>query len=429
MSQDSNRRILLIDDSPSIHEDFRKILGGRGVATSNELEEAKAAFLGDEPEQAGDTTTFELDSAHQGQEGLELLLEAKRIEKPYAMAFVDIRMPPGWDGIQTIKQLWRADPLLQVVICTAYSDYTWNETVAELGHSDRLLILKKPFDTVEIWQLAHALTDKWNTARREKLLIEDLRRAEAEARAYAASLETVNKALVTAKAAAERISEMKGEFLVHLSNQVSGKLSTMVEHLESHSEALELDAVLDGAQELMVELSEMIDFSRIEAGELPVEGETFSVASVVEGVIDALRPRAEQKGLSLTADVAATVPETIHNDSRRLHQILSELVGNAIDHTREGEVCLSASMEQTGHWDNAVLRCDVSDTGCGVAAELHGRLFEPFASKGPSDVGGHLGLGLALSKQLARLMGGDLTHEGNSGPGSTFTLLIQAGGS
>ncbi len=88
---------------------------------------------------------FEVDSAFQGKEGLQKVQAALAEGDPYALAFVDMRMPPGWDGIETIGHLWEADPQLQVVICTAYSDYSWNDMHRHLGNSDSLLILKKPF--------------------------------------------------------------------------------------------------------------------------------------------------------------------------------------------------------------------------------------------------------------------------------------------
>jgi PAS domain S-box-containing protein len=102
-------------------------------------------------------------------------VQAKVAEgQPYALAFVDVRMPPGWDGVETIKQLWQVDPNLQVVICTAYSDYSWTDIYAKLGHSDSLLILKKPFDNIEVIQLAHALTRKWQTTQQARAKMEDL---------------------------------------------------------------------------------------------------------------------------------------------------------------------------------------------------------------------------------------------------------------
>jgi DNA-binding LytR/AlgR family response regulator len=90
-------------------------------------------------------------------------------QRPYALAFVDMRMPQGWDGAQTIEELWKVDPNLQVVVCTAYSDYSWEELLFRLHAHDRLLILKKPFDNIEVQQMANTLTAKWDMARRASL--------------------------------------------------------------------------------------------------------------------------------------------------------------------------------------------------------------------------------------------------------------------
>src|ERR1022692_4771639 len=93
---------------------------------------------------------------------------------PYAMAFVDVRMPPGWDGVETTAHLWRAYPNLQVVLCTAYSDYSWNDMQRRLGRSEKLLILKKPFDNIEVMQLAQALTHKWLLSHQAEAKMADL---------------------------------------------------------------------------------------------------------------------------------------------------------------------------------------------------------------------------------------------------------------
>ncbi|MDI3271163.1 EAL domain-containing protein [Pseudomonas sp. AL03] len=153
----TNRRILIIDDTPSIHEDFRKILGPEteGEQTLAGAEEALFGTV------QLDRLTFQLDSAYQGQEALELVTRALAEGHPYAMAFTDMRMPPGWDGLETIEQLWKADPHLQIALCTAYSDYTWEDMAERLEFGDQLLVLKKPFDSLEIRQMASALTWKW----------------------------------------------------------------------------------------------------------------------------------------------------------------------------------------------------------------------------------------------------------------------------
>ncbi len=167
-------RILIIDDNESIHSDFRKILGGQG-AGGGRLQDLENALFGS-TEKPVDRPGFRIDSAFQGQEGLALVQRALDENDPYAMAFVDVRMPPGWDGVETLERIWQCYPEMQAVICTAYSDYSWDDMGRRLGLVDRLLILKKPFDTTEVLQLAYALTAKWALARQAKLRMEDLDR-------------------------------------------------------------------------------------------------------------------------------------------------------------------------------------------------------------------------------------------------------------
>ncbi|HXD00608.1 MAG TPA: hypothetical protein VN048_14805, partial [Verrucomicrobiae bacterium] len=136
-----NSRLLIVDDNRAIHEDFRKILGKRETQGSEEFEAANALLFGEEPADASAMAIpFELDSAYQGQEGLELVKQALAEGRPYAMAFMDVRMPPGWDGVETTAKVWEVDPDLQIVICTAYSDCSWDEMLQKLGRSDRLVI-------------------------------------------------------------------------------------------------------------------------------------------------------------------------------------------------------------------------------------------------------------------------------------------------
>lgn len=168
-----NHRILLVDDNPSIHEDFRKILLGSQLR--NDVLDAAEAILFDEAPAGGDAPRkFLVDSAFQGQEALEHVKTAIAEGQPYAMAFVDVRMPPGWDGIETIAHLWDVDPTLQIVVCTAYSDYSWEKMTVKVGISDNIVILKKPFDNIEVLQLAHALTKKWLVTRQAQLKLDEL---------------------------------------------------------------------------------------------------------------------------------------------------------------------------------------------------------------------------------------------------------------
>ncbi len=171
---ESSPRILIVDDNPAIHEDFRKILGVKSESQSK-LEDVEAALFGSAGS-ASDRRGFRIESAHQGKEALEQVQRALEQGDPFVMAFVDVRMPPGWDGIETLERIWQCSPELQAVICTAYSDYSWDDMTRRLGRTDNLLILKKPFETVEVLQLTHALTHKWILARQAKLRLEDLDR-------------------------------------------------------------------------------------------------------------------------------------------------------------------------------------------------------------------------------------------------------------
>ena len=167
-----SNRILVIDDNRSSHPDIQKILSSEGIDAQ---ESTRTALFGAAPG-APRARAFTIDSAHQGEQGLARVEAALAERQPYALAFVDVQMPPGWDGIETIARLWKVDPHLQVVVCTAFSDYSWDEIIEKLGASDRLVILKKPFDNIEVVQLAHALTARWQLAQQVRAHIGDLER-------------------------------------------------------------------------------------------------------------------------------------------------------------------------------------------------------------------------------------------------------------
>ena len=165
-------RLLMIDDNPRIHEDYRKILAGRDP---DKPSSAEAALFGEQAAHEG--PAFDVDSAMQGRDGVERARRARDEGRPYSVAFVDMRMPPGWDGLETIEQLWKIDPEVQVVVCSAYTDYDWLELLSRLGHSDKLIVIKKPFEPIEILQSASALSRKWQNARALKHHIESLEHA------------------------------------------------------------------------------------------------------------------------------------------------------------------------------------------------------------------------------------------------------------
>jgi predicted signal transduction protein with EAL and GGDEF domain len=202
---ETNRRILVVDDNRAIHEDFRKILGPASSAR-DELNALDAELFGTTAESAD--ASFELDSAFQGEEAIEKVRAARAAGRGYALLFVDVRMPPGLDGIETTARLLREDPDVGIVICSAYSDHSWEEMTAAFGKTDRVLILKKPFDTVEVRQLAHALQRRWELTRLAAIKVQDMA---ALIDAQTAELRAANDALKQEAALREEALKRLGE--------------------------------------------------------------------------------------------------------------------------------------------------------------------------------------------------------------------------
>lgn len=161
------RRILIADDNKDIHDDIKYILETSSVS-SDEYQEAKLLkkeLFGEKDTDQGETVIdikYCIDDAYQGNEAVEMVRMARESGDPYSLVFMDVRMPPGIDGIETIESIWEIDPDVGVVICTAYSDYTWDQIVTKLGQNDNLLFMRKPFDNVSLKQIALAMTTKWS---------------------------------------------------------------------------------------------------------------------------------------------------------------------------------------------------------------------------------------------------------------------------
>ena len=158
-------RVLAIDDNPSIHEDYKKVLGSQ--KDRNALLASEALLFGDDVKETDSKEKFQcsIDSAFQGQDGLEMVRKALDDDRPYSAALIDVRMPPGWDGVETAQRIWEIAPDLPIVLCTAYSDYDWDEISDRLPRSDQLLILKKPFEPFELRQIVASQVSRWHLNR------------------------------------------------------------------------------------------------------------------------------------------------------------------------------------------------------------------------------------------------------------------------
>jgi len=164
-------RILIVDDNPSIHRDFELVLLDSERNADLEAEERRMYGRAAPPPLAKPACI--VDHALSGLEGVEQARQALAEERPYQVAFVDIRMP-GIDGVETISRMWQIDPAIQVVICTAYADYSWEDLIRRLGPTDKLLLLKKPFDNIEVTLLAGTLAEKWFLGQQAALKLEQM---------------------------------------------------------------------------------------------------------------------------------------------------------------------------------------------------------------------------------------------------------------
>ena len=172
-------RILIIDDDETIHGVYGCMLSSDS-GPSHPVREQVSFESGSDLESVAVAETqfpqFEIDYSFQGKEGLAMLEKAALENRPYAMAFVDMRMPPGWDGIETIRHLWNVCSELQVVICTGHADFSWHDIIHQFGHSERLLVLKKPFDMTELRQVAYSLAEKWDLAHESRSHLQRLQK-------------------------------------------------------------------------------------------------------------------------------------------------------------------------------------------------------------------------------------------------------------
>ncbi len=252
-------------------------------------------------------------------------------------------------------------------------------------------------------------------------------------------LEAAMEQLEAAKLAAEAATRAKSEFLANMSHEIRTPMTAILGFAENlldpdlpeEERLAAVHTIQRNGQHLLQLINDILDISKIEAGKLEVEHIICSPIQILADVRSLMQVRADQKGIKLDVDFDGPMPKHIHSDPTRLRQILVNLVGNAIKFTERGGVRIVARFLEHADGVNGqpTVQFDVIDTGIGMTPEQKAHLFQPFTQADTSTTRrfGGTGLGLMISRRLARMLGGDITVESQPGRGSTFTVTIATG--
>ena len=454
MTYSTPTKVLVVDDNHAIHDDFAKILT-RPPASARLDDLERLALGGASVSTSAEMPAYAIESAFQGAEALARVQTAASVNKPYALAFVDMRMPPGWDGLQTIEKLWSVDPGLQVVICSAYSDYDWDEVLGRLNRPDKLLVIKKPFEAVEVLQCANALAGKW---RSEQELRKYLASLEETIQARTASLEAINEQLREQMRLRQAVEMELGlaqklESVGRLAAGIAHEINTPIQYItdsvnflqSAFDELLTVVASNEGEQKGSNQ-SDEIKFLREEvprAIERTIEG-TERVATIVRAMKEFSHPDASEK---MVADVnralqntlmiarneykyVATVdfqcgdlPEVMCNVGE-LSQVFLNLIVNAAHaladagrDTDSGRITIKTGVVEG--WAEFTFE----DNGCGIPQEIIDKIYDPFFTT--KEVGRGTGQGLAIARSIVvDKHAGRISVQSTPGKGTCFTLRL-----
>jgi len=415
--QEMNRRILIIDDNPNIHKDFREILEGKDDC-DHDLAEAEKAIFGSAIKSSV-LEGFKIDSAFQGEEGLKMIRAAVDKGYPYALVFVDMRMPPGWDGLKTIEQIWQVDQSIQIIICTAYSDYSWGEIINRLGVSDNLLILLKPFDIAEVAQLAAALTKKWNLERQAAVKTEQL---EQMVQDRTNELMEVNNRLTEMLQKVENANQELKDFTSIVSHDLKVPLrgiKTLANWIlddcrdQFSEEANEQMNLLLSRVERMYNLIDgVLRYSKVgwlEEGKIQVDLNKF-----IPEVIDMIVPPD-----NIEVIIKSTLP-AIWCQETHMMQLFQNLLGNSIKYIDkpQGRVEIDC-LEEQNFW-----KFSIADNGPGIEDKHFERIFKMFQVLSVKEEYEGTGVGLSVVKKIVELYGGKIWVESQVGQGTTFFFTL-----
>lgn len=417
-------RILIVDDNRRIHEDFDLVFFNR--RRNLELEADQKDIYGQLEQPAVSRPIYELDHAFSGKEGIKKTQSSIAEGRPYQVAFVDIRMP-GMDGVETIEGIWSIDSRVQAVICTAFADYSWEDLARRLGQNDKLLILKKPFDDIEAFQLANTLSEKWFLARQAALKFEQMELLVAQRTQRVLELQRLEAPRPN------KLGQIKLRLLTNLSKEFRSPLNLVLDGLErmreQKPEGPEEALVRHSTERLLHLNEECLNLCNLNADELQLQITDDDLVLFLQRMVAQLKPVAKQQKVLLELETNKT-SWPARFDITKLEKVLFNILSHSLEMTPEnGRVSVQAQLSP------GTMQLVIQDTGIGTPNEE-----QPSGSES-SDLSGSEApkrlpwLRLALSQELIRLLGGTFSWDspipnpeaGSKFPGTRFHISIPFG--
>ena len=408
-------RVVIIDDVEEIHNNIRTIFQSR----KNDLLDAlKKDLFGT----ANNSQTLKkelllcFDSAFQGQEGYELVKKSVAMGKPYSVAIVDMRMPPGWDGLQTIRKIREVDQDIEIVICSAYSDYSWHDIAHEVGVNDKYLFLSKPFEVTEMKQMVMNLAEKWWLNTKNKVYLEELRKA---------------------RETAEASDRAKHEFLSIIGHELRTPLNvilmTLEDLLDTQNDQESLKIIRNShisTRHLSRLIEDILIYTEMDKNDFRFVAKPFTLKDLLSNFSSHFQGICDDKKLQFSINTDSEIPQDFIGDIDRIKNVIFQLLSNAIKFTDKGHVGLHVHIDSNFHkstvLDVMALRFHITDTGMGMNDNQLHQCFDLFYQGDDPKHHGRTGsgLGLSLCKKIVLALGGTISIESKLGQGTKAHVTL-----
>jgi signal transduction histidine kinase len=429
-SYEFNQRILLVDDEPKVLSEFKKILCPSVKKSGSELKDLEAKLFG---KSSGNrtVTSYDLVLCNQGDEAVEQVRKALEENRPFSVAFLDVRMPPGPDGIWTAEHIRELDPFIQLVMMTGYSDIDPVEISRIVPPEDKLLYIQKPVHAQELRQFALALSAKWHSEIQLQKQAVELESANAHLTCEIEEHKLTEEKLIEVNEKLKEHDRLKSEFVMTVSHELRTPL-TIFKNIISNALAgvtgkippklrRNLEIADGTVGRLASIISDFLDISKIEVGKMKLACRPMSIQTIVTDVVDTLRFMTESREI----DLQINLPEDeilINADYEKMVQVLTNLIDNAVKYVPEDEGHIKVTVKDI----NGEVRVNVEDNGVGIEGEDINRVFNRFVQVekqiGPGKHG--TGLGLAICKELVELHKGRIWVENLPTSGAKFCIML-----